>query len=65
MTIKLTPEQRERVIAELQSRTKPVAEMTDEEIMGMIQRGQGLMIECDPEYAAKYAPKERKKKGAA
>ena len=60
--MKLSPEQRDRVIAELQSRSKPMAEMTDEELMLMVQRGQRLMCECDPEYAAKFGPK---KKGTA
>jgi hypothetical protein len=58
----LTPEQRERVIAELERRTKLPKEMTDEDLMTVIQSGHALSMELDPEYAAKYPPKKGAKR---
>ena len=64
--MKLSPEQRARVIAELVSRSKPADQCTDEELMERMQRGHALSMELDPEYAAQHAPKKKaaKKKPA-
>jgi len=57
VTIRLTPEQRERVLAELALRTKPAAQMTDEELLQLLQRGEFLVRKLDPEYGAKFQSK--------
>jgi len=49
----LTPEQRERIINHLVNRgAYPLRDRTDEELMGILQVGEALREEIDPEYRA-------------
>jgi len=65
----LTPEQRERLSAELERRSKLVKglggkEISDEDLMVIVQRGHALSMELDPAYAALYPAKKKKEKSA-